>query len=101
MNRIILSARKTAQTATTAPVGKLMATAALLLTAVGGVAVQQGVTPFGDIASAAGPTADDPWSVRADGLLRDDPWKASATVANTDDPWKASATVGTTDDPWV
>ncbi|MCY0963145.1 hypothetical protein [Streptomyces sp. H27-H5] len=112
MNRFILSTRKTAQTATAAPLGRLVATTALLLVSVAGVAVNQGVTPFDDLA-AAGPThddpwkasatvagTDDPWSVRAGGLLRDDPWKATVRGTGTDDPWKATAEGPGTDDPW-
>ncbi|MEU9305152.1 hypothetical protein [Streptomyces sp. NPDC048269] len=66
MNRAVLSTRKTAHTATAAPLGRLVGTAALLLAAVGGVAANQGVTPFADSAApglSASPavTADDPW----------------------------------------
>ncbi|MFE9635268.1 hypothetical protein [Streptomyces sp. NPDC006463] len=66
MNRAILSARKTARTATAAPVGRLVGTAALLLAAVGGIAANQGVTPVGDdaasrLSAAQAVMADDPW----------------------------------------
>ncbi|WP_328930635.1 hypothetical protein OG429_40540 (plasmid) [Streptomyces sp. NBC_00190] len=66
MNRAILSARKTARTATAAPLGQLAATAALLLAAVGGIAANQGVTPFvdsaaSDLSVSQAATADDPW----------------------------------------
>ncbi|MFD9375426.1 hypothetical protein ACFWBH_07775 [Streptomyces sp. NPDC059999] len=100
MNRFILSTRKTAQTATAAPLGRLVATTALLLVSVAGVAVNQGVTPFDDLA-AAGPTHDDPWKAIVQGSGTDDPWKATVHGPGTDDPWKVSATVAGADDPWM
>ncbi|MEE1785658.1 hypothetical protein PUR71_22520 [Streptomyces sp. SP17BM10] len=77
MNSALLSARKTAHTAVVAPLGRLAASAAVLLVAVGGVAAGQGTAVAADSSNATNA------SVRAAAasthpvgstLKKDDPW---------------------------
>ncbi|MFJ3928190.1 hypothetical protein [Streptomyces sp. NPDC090022] len=101
MNRMIHTARRTAHTATVVPAGRLAATVAVLVAAMGAVAVEQGMTPWGDRAAAA-VAKDDPWtSVRAGAVLKDDPWTSAPAGASKDDPWTAAPAGASKDDPWT
>ncbi|MFD7901676.1 hypothetical protein ACFV4F_20560 [Kitasatospora sp. NPDC059722] len=74
MNSALLSARKTAHTAVVAPLGRLAASAAVLLVAVGGVAAGQGSAVAADSSNASVQAAAISTHPVGYTLKKDDPW---------------------------
>ncbi|MEU9031361.1 hypothetical protein AB0D46_28375 [Streptomyces sp. NPDC048383] len=75
VNRIARTARRTAATAVLAPMGRVAATTAVLVAALGAAAIPTG----------AG----------------DDPWVSVGAAAPSDDPWVSAPATTLQDDPWV
>lgn len=74
VNSALLSARKTAHTAVIAPLGKLAASAAVLLVAVGTVAVGQGTALAADSSTASVQAAAPAGHPVGYTVKKDDPW---------------------------